>query len=103
MFNYKFKHRDKHRKIAQMILNKRLIIMLKSRATAENFPGGDGQQKKDRKIAKKTENSTIKPLPGGSNRKNDQKIALFSLYLLYLYHLWKSRRHGPPASRCRRP
>jgi len=31
---------------------------------------------KDRKIAKKAENSTIKPLPGGrGNGKNDRKIA----------------------------
>jgi len=41
------------------------------RAPAENFPGGGGVTKK---IAKK-----------------GRKIALLSLYLLYLYHVWKSR------------
>jgi len=34
--------------------------------------GGNG--KKDRKIAKKAENSTIKPLQGGGLRKKDRKI-----------------------------
>jgi len=33
------------------------------RASAEKSLGGRGPTKKDRKIAKKTENSTIKPLP----------------------------------------
>jgi len=53
-----------------------------------------GQRKKDRKIAKNTENSTIKPLPGEANgkkgqkiAKKDLKIALLSLFLLYLYHV----------------
>jgi len=52
--------------------------------------GREGQRKKDRKIAKrpKIANSTIKPLPrGGSSEKIDRKIALLSLYLLYLYHV----------------
>jgi len=31
--------------------------------------------------------------------KKDRKIALLSLYLLYLYRVWKSRGgHGPPAA-----
>jgi len=56
----------------------------------ENFSGGATKKKKKRKIAKKTENSTIKPLPRGATEKrlkiakNDRKIALLSLYLLYL-------------------
>jgi len=42
--------------------------------------GGGATKKKDRKIAKK-----------------GRKISLLSLYLLYLYHVWKSRGrgHGP--------
>jgi len=61
---------------------------------------------------KKTEKSTIKPLPGGGGQqkkkreiaKKRSKIALLSLYLLYLYHVWKSRGgYSPPASRYRRP
>jgi len=59
------------------------------RASAKKFPGGSNG-KKDRKIAKKTENSTIKPLPEGEPTKKTRKIAKKaenSLYLLYLYHV----------------
>jgi len=58
----------------------------------------------DRKIAKIPKNSTIKPLSrrGGGQRKKHRKkqkrpkVPLSSLYLLYLYHVWKSRwGHGP--------
>jgi len=38
------------------------------------------------------------------NSKNGRKIALLSLYLLCLYHIWKSRgATAPLAPRCRRP
>jgi len=66
------------------------------RATAENFTGGGSNGKKDRKLAKIPKNSTIWLLPGeGGQQKNKnrkiakkgQKIALFSLYLLYLYNV----------------
>jgi len=69
---------------------------LPKNSTIKPLPGDRrGQQKKDRKTAKNTENSTIKPLPGnqrGTNGKKDRKIAVLRLYLLYLYHEWKSRR-----------
>jgi len=45
-----------------------LSVRLASRASAEKFPGGGQQKKKDRKIAKKTENTNIKPLPLGGGR-----------------------------------
>jgi len=32
-----------------------------ARTSAENFPRGEGQRKKDQKIAKKAENSNFKP------------------------------------------
>jgi len=65
------------------------------RASAEKIRGG--QRKKVQKIANKIENSTIKPLPrGGGNGKKDQKIALFSFYLQYLYHVGKSRGATAP-------
>jgi len=52
---------------------------------------------------KRPKNSTINPLPGGGgatekrpkNSKKRPKIALLSLYLLYLYHVWKFRRPRP--------
>jgi len=40
------------------------------------------------------------------NSKKGRKIALLGLYLLYLYHVWKSRGGGArptSAPRCRRP
>jgi len=43
---------------------------------------------------------------GGGQRKKDRKIALLSLYLLYLYHVTYENPgggHGSPALRCRRP
>jgi len=43
-----------------------------SRASAENFPGGANEKKNE-------------------NSKKDRKIALLSLYLLYLYHIWKPK------------
>jgi len=59
----------------------------------KNFQKG-GQPKKIRKIAKRTKNSTIKPLPGGPTErktekiaKKHRKIALLSLYLLYLCYV----------------
>jgi len=60
--------------------------------SSENFSRGR-ERKKDRKIAKKNKTSSIKPLPGGNGKKTekiakkDRKIALLSLYLLYLYHV----------------
>jgi len=59
--------------------------------------------KKDRKIAKKyiptiylliTKNNTIKPLPGGGS--NGKRPKNKSLYVLYLYHVGKSRRSTAP-------
>jgi len=55
------------------------------------FRGG-GQRKKDQQ-QKSPKNSTIEPLPGGGggNRKKKskkhRKISLFSLSLLYFYHV----------------
>jgi len=41
---------------------------------AEKFPEGEGNEKKTEKLQKQTENSTIKPLPGGGqDRKNSKK------------------------------
>jgi len=56
----------------------------------------EATKKKYRKIANKTENSTFKPLSGGWGAtkkiaKIGRKIELLSLYLLYLYHVWKFR------------
>jgi len=60
---------------------------LRSRASVEKFSGGGTK--------KKTKNSTIKLLLGGEGAtekylkiaKKQQKIALLSFYLLYLYHV----------------
>jgi len=57
--------------------------LLQSRVSAEKFSGVGANGKKDRKIA-----------------KIEQKIALLSLYLLYLYDVWKFRGPRPPC--CRR-
>jgi len=66
-----------------------------SRASAEKFPEGGGQ----RKI--RTKNSTIKlslfqEMANGKIPKIAKrlKIAVISLHLLYLYHVWKSREGG---------
>jgi len=66
---------------------------LHSRASAGRkiSEGWGATKKKDRKIAKITENSTLKPLPrrrghrkkGHKIAKKTKKIALLSLYLLY--------------------
>jgi len=99
-----------------LLLDKKIQPIL-SRASAEKFPRGGGQRKEDRKITKKTENSTIKPLPGEqrkkdrkitkktenstikplpgratekrpkNSKKKHRKIALLSLYLLYMSHV----------------
>jgi len=50
---------------------------------------------------KRPENSIVSLFrgEGRGQRKKDRKIALLSLYLLYLYHVWKSRRGtAPPAA-----
>jgi len=73
------------------------------RASAEKFPGGGGEatEKRSKNSQKRPKNSTVKPLPGeGGQRKKDRKIAPLSLYLIYLYHVWKSRGPWP---RCQRP
>jgi len=51
-------------------------LHLPPRASAEKFPG-EANEKEDKKIAKKTKNTTIKPLSGGrgGNGKKDRKIA----------------------------
>jgi len=33
---------------------------------------------------------------GGATERQGRKIALLSLPILYQYHVWKSRGHGPP-------
>jgi len=57
-------------------------------------------------IARKTKNSTIKPLPGVRETEKRPKNSTIKLYLLYLYHVWKSsdgHRPLPPLPpRCRR-
>jgi len=45
------------------------------RASAKQFLGRGANGKKDRKIVKNTENSTIKPLPGGGATENRPIIA----------------------------
>jgi len=58
------------------------------KATAKNIRGGRGQttETKTEKYQKQIEKySTIKLLPGAT--KKDRKIALLSLYQLYLYHV----------------
>jgi len=57
------------------------------------------RQKKFQGNVKRPKNSTIKPLSGGGGNgkkrpkssKNHRKIVLLSLYLLYLYLVWKSK------------
>jgi len=79
---------------------------LQLKASAEKFPGGWWEQrKKDRKQQKRPINGTINPFLEGANEKNTpknskngRKIALLNLYLIYLYHVWKSRRRGSTAS-----
>jgi len=44
-------------------------MLIAINGVGRKFSRGRGQQKKDRKIAKKTKNSTIKPLPGGATEK----------------------------------
>jgi len=69
-----------------------------TRASAENFQKG-ATKKRPKNSKKIPKNSTIKPLSeeGGGQRKKDRKIALLSLYLLYLHHAWKSRRGARPS------
>jgi len=87
--------------------HKKFKSSLHSRASAEKFPGGGGNGKKERKTEKRPKNSTIKSLPEvrgqrkkrpknstikslpgvRGQRKKDRKIALLSLFLLYLYHV----------------
>jgi len=67
------------------------------RASEEKFLWEErgATKKKNRKITKKIQkSSTIKPLPGRATekrpkncKKKNRKIALLSLYLLYLYHV----------------
>jgi len=97
------------------------ISKLHARAWAKNFPGRRSQRKKDRKLAKNTENSTICVFQGGTMEKITEKIVKrpknTTFKPLYLYHVWKSRegprppyrrlwksRKGPrPPISCRRP
>jgi len=60
-------------KIEKLVPWGHLLVYLHPRASAENFPGGGGQRKKRPK-----------------NSKKGRKIALLSLYLLYVHHVWKS-------------
>jgi len=74
-----------------------------ARASAENFPGKGATEKRPKNSKKRPKNSTIKPLPvGEGQRKKDRKIALLSLYLLYLYHhllcIKTQGGHGPSLS-----
>jgi len=56
------------------------------------FPEGATKKKKETKTSKKKQKIA---------KKKRRKIALLSLYLLYLYHVRKSK--GGTAPRCRRP
>jgi len=65
----------------------RKLALLNKGVGRKMFRRGGGQRKKDRKIAKK-----------------DRNIALFSIYLPNMYHVWKSRGEPrPPAPRRWRP
>jgi len=55
-------------------------------------PGNE--KKKDRKIAKNQKYYYISSR--GAQRKEDRKIALLRLCVLYLYHVWKSRESPRP-------
>jgi len=64
------------------------------RASAEKFPGREGNGKKDRKIAKRPKIALSCLFQGGANGKKDRKIVkkdrkiiLLSLYLPYLYYV----------------
>jgi len=74
-----------------------------SRASAENFPGGEGANEKRPKISKKYRKTALfaSSRGGGGNGKKDRKnnkkgrkiakkgrkIARLSLYVLYLYNV----------------
>jgi len=66
------------------------------RASAEKFSGGGATEKKIEKIAKNTENSTIRPLPWGRGamKKKDRKIALLSL-IYYICNITYENPGGP--------
>jgi len=69
--------------LAKLLL--RLNQMLYSRASEEKFP--EGPTEKTINSKKRLKNSPIKPFPGGgTTKKKDRKIALLSLYVLYLCH-----------------
>jgi len=64
------------------------------KASAEKFSGGGDQRKKDRKIAKKRKVALLSLFQEEATIKKDRKIAkkflkiaLLSLYLIYLHHL----------------
>jgi len=92
----------------QMDPTRKILVTATKGVGRKISKGGGGATKKDWKIVlKKTSNSTILPLPWGSKGKNTekyQKIALFILYFLNLYHVWKSRGPRPLLlPRCQRP
>jgi len=67
--------------------SKNLSARVIHKGVGRKFPGGGEQRTQDRKIVKRPKNSTIMPLPGRGQRKKDRKIALFSLYVLNMYHI----------------
>jgi len=70
------------------------MLHTESRASAGKFPGGGGGNgKKQKRIAKISKNSTIKPLPERGQRKKDRNIALLSLFL-YICTMYENLRRG---------
>jgi len=81
------------------------LYTVQPRVSTEKFPGGGGPaEKKTTKNSKKYRKIALLRLfqREGAAEKKTEKIAkkdqrktvLFSLYLLYLYHVWKSRGGG---------
>jgi len=64
--------------------------------------GGGSNEKKDRKIAKKTENSTIKPLPGEGEQWKKNKKYHFYVSICYICTMYKNPG-GAMAPCCRHP
>jgi len=52
-----------------------LTYTIQSRASAEKFPGGGGNEKRLKNSKKRPKNTTLKPLQGEGQRKKRPKIA----------------------------
>jgi len=72
-------------------VNAMLVLRHKQGRRQKNFQGKEGATEKRPKIA------LLSLFQGGRQRKKSRKIALLNLYLLYLYHAWKSRGGTPPS------